>query len=73
MILQSCSQPIVLLLLWTCQKILFRKHAINAIVEGLLRNGLLLQICKAKRIEVSLSLKKVVYGFKEVQEIEMNI
>ena len=38
MILQSCSQPIVLLLLWTYQiilnYILFRKIAINAIVEG---------------------------------------
>ena len=73
MILQSCSQPIVLLLLWTCQKILFRKHAINAIVEGLLRNGLLLQICKAKRIEVSLRLKKgclwLVRKFKKLKWI----
>ena len=62
MLLQSCSQPIVLLLLWTYQiilnNILFKKYAINAIVEGFLRNGLWLQICKAKRIEVSLSLKK---------------
>ena len=37
-ILQSCFQPIMLLLLWTYQKILnyilFRKHTINAIVEG---------------------------------------
>ena len=78
MLLQSCSQPIVLLLLWTYQiilnYILFRKIAINAIVEGGFTERIMITNLQSKTNWGFLtSQKRLPMACKEVQEIEMNI